>query len=60
VGYTSAMPRREDHEVRKGQHLMNSDQGLQKACATMTAVQGTLVEFGLHADNMKFNAHHQD
>jgi hypothetical protein len=38
---------------------MDSDQGLQQACATMTAVRGPLVEFGLDADNMKFNAQHQ-
>jgi len=31
---------------------MDSDQGLQQACATMTAVRGPLVEFGLHADNL--------
>jgi len=39
---------------------MDSDQGLQQACATMTAVRGPLVEFGLHADNMKFNAQHPE
>jgi len=38
---------------------MDSDQRLQEACTTMTAVRGTLVEFGLHADNMKFNAHQE-
>jgi hypothetical protein len=39
---------------------MDSDQGLEQACATMTAVRGPWVEFGLHADNMKFNAQYQE
>jgi hypothetical protein len=37
--------------------LMDSAQGLQQTCATMTVVWGPLVEFDLHVDNMKFIAH---
>jgi hypothetical protein len=39
---------------------VDSDQGLQQACATMTAVREPLVELGLHAGNKNFNAQHQE